>query len=638
MPETAVLVLRVAWWWAVLFLCATLAGRALRSRLRGLAHLAWDGAAGLAVYMGGWLALGQIPGAFRPSVIFAATALLLVAAAGLRWLRPAGDGEKNSWGLPGVPSWPVAALLGAIAIVGLLWSQVPPVFFDTLVYHFAQPDLWLVNGVIAPEEWSLVSWFPPGMSVLYGVGLAWGGNPAAGDANLLMGLLLLAVAADLAGRLWGVRAAVMAPVLLAALPITLHALAIPAADLAFGFFGFATLAAWLLWRRTGEPAWIWRSGLLAAGSVLSKYLGLLLPFGLGILLFLLASADDRREEPSRDRLLRAIWFALPTLVLFLPWLWANALTVGNPVAPVLGGILPTRGLAEGGLEAFYSDALGGLPAMADILQLYPKLLAGDPASAGIYPTPAWGWFPVVLLVAVLVWGRDNRDVRSLLGLAAGGFAIWFLTFRWERFLLAVSALMTVALAGALCRAWERGLLPRIVTCLALALALLGTVRASVTIVRFTGALPVVLGRETPLEFTSRLFPFATVFREAGRRLDPERHRVLLVGETRHHGLAIPHSAPTVFNIHPLAQALEETAGPREATERLRQLGFTHLIVDPGWVQRSGARYPSLRTAVESGRLPIYLKGLGPPVVEHLGVALYALEPSFRAADRGARRW
>jgi hypothetical protein len=129
-----------------------------------------------------------------------------------------------------------------------------------------------------------------------------------------------------------------------------------------------------------------------------------------------------------------------------------------------------------------------------------------------------------------------------------------------------------------------------------------------------------------------------VFHEAGARLDRSRHRVLLVGETRHHGLAIPHSAPTVFNVHPLARALEETDGPREATERLRQLGFTHLIVDPGWVRRSAARYPSLRTAVESGRLPVYLKGLAPPIVERRGVALYALEPSFRAVARGPLRW
>jgi hypothetical protein len=244
----------------------------------------------------------------------------------------------------------------------------------------------------------------------------------------------------------------------------------------------------------------------------------------------------------------------------------------------------------------------------------------------------------VLLAVVPVWSRGDRDVRSLLLMAAAGFVIWFVSFRWERFLLAVSALMVVALAGATVRAWRRGFLPRVVVSLALALALLGAARAAVTVLRFTGGLPVALGQETPGQFSARLFPFDTLFREAGRRLDPERHRVLLVGETRHHRLAIPHSAPTVFNSHPLAVALAETAGPREASQHLRRLGFTHLMVDPGWVRRSAGRYPSLRAAVESGRLPGYLAALGPPVLEHRGMALYALESSSRPVAGGDPRW
>jgi hypothetical protein len=42
--------------------------------------------------------------------------------------------------------------------------------------------------------------------------------------------------------------------------------------------------------------------------------------------------------------------------------------------------------------------------------------------------------------------------------------------------------------------------------------------------------------------------------------------------------------------------------------------------------------------MESGRLPVYLEGLGPPIFQHRGVALYSLEPSFRAAAGSTRRW
>jgi hypothetical protein len=587
--------------------------------------------------MGSGLLLGQLPGLFRRPVLVGGVVLLFLGALAIRWRSRGEPGDQTDrpadarrW------SRPALGALAAIAAVGLTWDRVPPVFFDTLAYHFAQPNLWLIDGRIAPQAWSLVSWFPPGMSILYGFGLAWAGDAAANDANLLTGLLLLGLAADLARRLWGRPAGIVALGLLAALPITVHALAIPAADLAYGMFGFGSLGAWLCWRREGDDRWLWRAGLLAAGAALSKYLALLMPVGLGGVLFLAAGPAGAPLAPPARRLGRAGLFIAPTVILLLPWLAANFATVGNPVAPVLASLLPTRGLADGGLDAFYSDALGGVPGVDDLQALYPRLIAGDAESEGIYPTPAWGWFPVLLLLGLIPWERRDPGVRSLLGVASVTFAIWLLTFRWERFLLATSALMAVALAGAVVCSWRRAGLARIVTGLSCLLALLGVARASLTVLRFTGGLPVAIGREAPEAFTERAFPFAAVFREAARRLDPDRHHVLMVGETRHHWLDLPHTAPTVFNVHPLVEALGAAGRPREVTARLRRAGFTHLVVDPGWVQRSAERYPSLREAVDSGRLAFYIRTLERPLFEERGVALYALDPLLRA-DRALPR-
>ncbi len=610
------MVLRVVLWASVLFSCARLARWATGSRLTGLAHLAWDGASGLVLFMALLVALGQIPGACRPELLgVAVLVLLFLALASSRLVVPRRAlGTRSPRGpLPTI----TAVALACVGILGLVWNRVPSVFFDTLAYHIAQPNLWLVNGRIAPEPWSLHSWFPPGMSALYLLGLAIGGETAAHDANLLVGLLMLAMASDLAGRLWGGWARPLAAGCLLSLPITIHSLAIPAADLGHGAFAFGALGAWLLSRRDDDSAsWRRRSCLLAAGAVLTKYLGILVPLALVTLLQL-------RERPGGLR--RALSFAAPSLVLLLPWLLANQVAVGNPVAPLFADWIPTRGLAEGGRAAFLADARGGLPGWEDLRLLYPRLLAGDEESKGIYPTPAWGWLPVLLPAAGLVWARRDRALRVLFALLGSTLAIWFLTFRWERFLMGASGVLAVAIAGSMVLLWRRGGPARALPLLAGLLGVLSVTLASRSVLAFTGGGAVALGREEPRAFTEKSLPIVRLYHEANRRLDPSHDRVLILGETRHHGFDIPHAAPAVFNAHPLAEALASGIGPDEAGAALRRLGFTHLVVDPGWVTRSAARYPSLR--IFHGRpqlLDQVLASLGPPLAAQGRLGLYRL--------------
>ncbi len=625
--------LRLGMWTALLWGGARLAARAAGSRLTGLSHLAWDGSVALSALMGLLLAAGQMPGLYRPAVLTGVP--LAVGLAGLLVRRRGTVASGTLAADPGRPQagqemdthLPAGLLpaLGVIAGAGLVWSRVPPTFFDTLAYHYAQPGLWLAEGVVAPVSWSLMSWFPAGMSALYGLGLAWGGEAAAADANLLMGLLLLLLAADTAGRLAGPAAAWAAFLLLAGLPLVLHGLAIPAADLAHGTLAFASLAACLLWRREGAATWRHRAAWLAGGAAVTKYLGLLLPVALGAVILTLARPGER--PPAAVRARRAAAFLLPALLLLTPWLAANARVTGNPVAPVLAGILPVEGLAPGGAEAFATDARGGLPGSTDVRRLATGMVLGE-ADGRVYPSPAWGWGLPLLLVAAVAWGRPLAASGAPLALAAAGFAVWFLTFRWERFLVTVSALLVVGLAGPLVAAWRRRGAGRLVVALAALLALLGAARAAQSVARFTGGWPVAAGLESPSSFRERSFPFARLYQRTTRRLTGSEARVLLLGEMRHHGLDVPHAAPAGFNVHPLVSALEREADAEGVARFLRSAGFTHLLVDPDWVDRSARRYPSLTSIGPGGelrpRLAAFLSGLGPPVDVEGRIALHVL--------------
>jgi hypothetical protein len=607
--ELASAVTRVTLWAAVLWSCATLFGRATGSNLRGLAHLTWDGAAGLAVFIGLLVAVGQIPGMFRAGPLIGLVAVLFLASLGLSRfsgrIRPAtapNDTATVAW-----------LILAGVAAVGLIWNRVPPVFFDSLAYHYAQPNLWLVEGRIAPETWSMTSWFPPGMSALYGLGLAVAGNAAANDTNLLLGLLLFGMTYDLARRLWSPSAGLLTLGWLLGLPLLIYALGIPGADLAHGTFGFGALACWLLAGDDDRKAWLRRGALLCGGALLTKYLGLLIPLVL-ITALLSLRFEARRSSSFAMAQREAAAFALPGLILVLPWLGANAAAVGNPVAPILSSQLEVTGLATEGAPRFRQDARGGLPRWSDLRQLYPRLIVGDEEESGIYPTPAWGSVPVVLLPLLLLGLSRDRWLRLLLAMFAVLLLFWFFTFRWERFLVAATALLAVALSGATRLAWRRGGPMRLLPALAGVIAVASFVGSILSVLTFTGGIDVALGRRSPQQFIEASLPVVALYREASATLDSSHHRVLVVGEMRHHFLDLPHAAPTGFNSHPLAEALRAQHDPARVSSTLRDAGFTHIIVDLGWVRHSAASYPSLELFRDRPELLInYLQSLGPPL-------------------------
>lgn len=601
---------RALFWPVVLAACARLAARALRSRLTGLPHLVWDGGAGLAVLIALLIATGLLPGGFEPNTLRVLLAVVVVAGA---WaarrdpVRRLRGGEFPSLG---------GLLLVVVAIAGLFWDRVPPVFFDTRAYHFALPEAWLIAGRIAPETWSLHSWFPPGMPVLYGAGMAVGGERFANDANLLVGLLLVGSAFDAAGRLFGPRAGALAGLFAATLPLTVTALAVPAADLGHGAFVFGAIAALLLREREGRGGWLARAALAAAGAALTKYLGLLVPLGAGAA-WLLAR--------SRGRPAPAIRFAAPAVLLLLPWLAANAVVVGNPVAPVASGIFTTRGLEPGAAALFRGDARGGLPGWSDLRALGPGLVTGSEDDSRFYPSPAFGWLPVLLLPFGIAALRDDREMRRVLGWCAAVFAVWFLTYRWGRFLVADGALLCVALGGAVDGIARKARALRVLPAVAAGAAVVFSVPALAAAARFDGGAAVALGREGARAFVERAFPSVRLFQRANERLDPARDRVLLVGEMRSYGLAVPRCAPTGFNVHPLVAALRADPDPAAASRALRAQGFTYLIVDSGWVARSAAQYPSLAYFRDRpGALGGYLASLGDPVDVEGGVALFRI--------------
>ena len=76
-----------------------------------------------------------------------------------------------------------------------------------------------------------------------------------------------------------------------------------------------------------------------------------------------------------------------------------------------------------------------------------------------------------------------------------------------------------------------------------------------------------------------------------------------------------------------SRVLALSADPAAERAELLRLGFTHLLIDRGWVERSGRSYPSLASIVaDPARFVALVRSLGPPLAVDGGVALYQLAP------------
>ncbi len=608
---------RLAFWGCVWAAAARLAARALGSRMRGLAHLAWDGAAGLALLTAAFVALGLIPGGFRAGTLVVATIMLWGAGGVLAWRDPI----SRVAALRTAASRGFVVLLSLVVAAALAWNRVPPLFYDSLAYHFACAELGLVEGHLRPYPWSLHSWFPPGMTALYGLGLAWGGHTLANDANTLMGVLLLVLVFDTGRRLGGESLGAAAAVLLAASPLVIHALGIPAADLGHGTLVFATLAALLVLRGHAGRRVELRAGVLCGGALLTKYLAFLAPFALGGLWYWARLWRERGATAATSGVMR---FALPALLMVAPWLSANTILLGNPVAPALAGPLPPRGLFPGAAAVFRQEARGGLPDLDDLRALGGRLVWCDEEASRFYPTPAWGWLPLVLLPALVGSLAADRRSRAPALLALALFVLWLGSFRWERFLVGCTAFLALALAAGARWAWGRGAPGKVLVAAAAVVGVLGAILGVTNVLRFTGGVGVALGRESSQAFLERSFPTARLFACARARL-PQEARVLFLGEMRHYGLGRPRAAPTGFNTHPLVEALSGAVSPAEAARALRRQGFTHLLLDPGRTQLGASRYPSLAPLRKASPMArAFFESLAPPLCREGPIVLQEL--------------
>ena len=490
-----------------------------------------------------------------------------------------------------LPRWAIyvprvaAGLLGCLLIARAI---MPPAEYDVREYHLQAPKEWSSAGRITFLPHNIYANMPMGAEMHALLAIDWwriGGGDLPWWWGALSGKVILAGYALLAAALvgcavarfcgpvagtWTTAFGMATPVLAEGATLGL----IEAAVACYLAAGLVILASRMDAAGMSPAAAAWL-GFFAGSAVACKY-----PAVLFVALPLMAATVLLVGPlPKQQRLVRLLLFILLAAVAAGPWLAKNAVLAGNPVYPLVASLLGGRTMTPDKIAQWNAAHATGpftIGAVADSLSRLSWRMQTQSAIV----------LPMAIAALIIDWRR--REVRYPAIAAALSLLLWWvLTHRIERFLVPVLPLVLV-LAGfgwrALAAAWG----PKLLT----AVAVFG-----ITVDALIIASPVMGDSRIAVDL-SYLRSAASSERHAG--LVPEHvqwvnatlgdgDRILLIGDAAVFDYDVPLDYATTFDRSPLRDIIQ-AAPPERWRQRLRDRGYTHLLVHWGEIQRLRTTY------------------------------------------------
>lgn len=454
---------------------AVLAGLGVFDDLERRERPLWAFAVGFGVF--GWLVfLPAVAGQANPPVLLAVAAVCALATPLLARAMRAEDGSAAPRPLDAL-GWTLVVLVAAVLVLDLLEALAPPADADSLAYHFDHPKRFLEAGGLVFVPRAVDGTAPMIVHMTYLAPLALGGETGLTLWTMLTGWAAAAFVYVLARRHVGVNLSLAAGLVLLTTPALVYAGGSGQVEPRLALFAMVGAFAAAEAVAGGRPAFAVLAGLGAGFFAAGKYTGLLFVAACGIVLVL-----------GRRRLVHGAGFALGAALAGIQWYAWNAAHTGDPVFPMLFGLLGAdaelwNARQDAFFRAMFFGSEVGVPADLSWFLAYPFKATLDGAvqfesrRTGLGPfvllvlpfaaAGAWRWrrelstsrlLPVCLIVAVFygLWffGGSSQRVRHLVPVyPLLLLAVWAAAARWaaaapKRLPLAAACALTIAVQAA----------------------------------------------------------------------------------------------------------------------------------------------------------------------------------------------
>jgi hypothetical protein len=484
------------------------------------------------------------------------------------------------------------SVLGICLLGALVWAVAPSIHYDALNYHLGVPAIYVQQHAVVevPEEFR--SYWAHNAEMLYTLALALVGQPLPTLIHLTFGLLTMGLVFSLGKRLAGTRVGLIGAVLFYSLPIVTWESGTAYTDLMVTLYAFGTLYAAAVWWLEQDEAWLTVAGLMAGFGLGTKLNAVLVLFPLSLFV---GSGLLLRYGLSRRCLMGLLRSAIPTALLFAPWLVRDWLWTGNPIFPFYNTIFQSPKWRHD--NAFRNIGMFGMwHRIVDLVRLPWDLVAhadkfgeATVAASGSVPLSALPWL-------YLLEFREKRHLLILCFFVGISVMLWFSVGRYLRFLLpifpALALLAALNIEALWLRVSEHHWRKQIaIAGLMVALSYIVATRAVHTV--WGWQIPdrypyrVALGLETPERFLSRAVPVYDSLKFLDQQ-DDGKHRVFSIGnEFRMYTLS------RIFSVHGSRDAglIAFLLLPGSNVARaLKQQGYDFLLINQNDIKARPTMY------------------------------------------------
>lgn len=567
-----------------LFSCFSLGRAALNAagfRFRGaLEEAAFSTGAGFGLLAAFVFALAAFKVLYAWPVAALLTAGCLAGIAGLR-ARPLAPLEVP----PGSDPLDLAALLllGLAALLNLAGTLSPEIFYDTLVYHLAVPNYYVINHGFEKMPYNFYSNLPFTHGMLYSAALLVKDEILAKFINYAAGLLSAAAVMGLGARWFSRRAGLWGALVFYTVG---HAMfASWSAGTEALLMLFSTLAIYAVLNRSDEePRWLWLAAVFCGLSMGVKYTGLFT--AVGVMLAYAYAGRARRAAVLRELAL----FTLIAAVFVGPWLIKNYVYTGNPVYPFAAGVF---GLDQNSdpqkLKDFaeHASQMSGFNAGNWLMNPWNETMGKVANSEYFGPL-----FLFLLPVLFLLSAPAGAPLAALWLYFLAAWVTWSLTSTMVRFLMPAYPAAGLLIGTYLFAPGHRGLKTALKT---------AVLAACLTGVYWAGLVFYVQGRWQPvfgaapkddyLGHTQPTYPYSaySAIKFVNDKL-PAGAKVLLVGDERSFYLKKKFIVSSVYDKSALVEYAIASRDGADLYARLRADGVTHLLINTAEAIRLGRGY------------------------------------------------
>ncbi|MHB9036869.1 MAG: ArnT family glycosyltransferase [Armatimonadota bacterium] len=495
----------------------------------------------------------------------------------------------------------LASLLMLILMVAaLIPALAPPSMtdWDSLAYHLSVPKLWLEHGGIHRINFISHSNFPMLVEMLYMPGLILHQPVAAKLINFWMGVMLVASVVMLVKRHLNAKAAPLAAIALAGMPIVLWLATTAYIDLATALYTVLAIHLLLNYLDDPERPYLIGSAMAAGFAASTKMTGLVvIPLILAWLIIdrmTLRRSNSPSPQPSPTFGGEGAVFLVIALLVCAPWCIKSIIYTGNPVYPFFYSIFGGRDwTAELARHYATQQSLFGMEHDLTAFLMLPFNLTFNSDrfydTAGLYVGP-------IFLVALPILFLAKYRSRKLVGLGfffLGLLLTWFALTHQSRYLVPGFAVLA-ALVAALAYDDARFRVSRI----ALWVVFVGTAIFGIWTLypAIANAAPVVFGQETRDEYLTRTLDVFPADKWINDNL-PKSAKIALFGDTR--GFYLDRAYVWADPGHN-AEFTRKFGSPEELARYLKGRKVTHAIVNFRFFPKRGVGGKIIYEAIDKG--------------------------------------